>query len=169
VTFALIRLLSDVDGNLVSREKVLTDRSIASVTKLKKAGILFAVTSGPPHRGMPMHMENPDLETSNTASTVASWSTGPAGDRAARGPRGPGGTDPRALGHPSVERLGLPSCRVVRPRLQCSPRCPGGPDGHVRADGRRELQRSGERCGQGDWSERRSRRRGSGLVSCFFR
>ena len=49
-----IRLfLADVDGTLVTQEKVLTDRAIAAVAKLKQAGILFAITSGRPprHRG----------------------------------------------------------------------------------------------------------------------
>lgn len=47
-------LLADVDGTLVTGDKVLTDRSVAAVAKLKAAGILFAVTSGRPPRGMSM-------------------------------------------------------------------------------------------------------------------
>jgi Cof subfamily protein (haloacid dehalogenase superfamily) len=50
-----IRLfLADVDGTLVNQDKVLTDRAIAAVGKLRQAGILFAVTSGRPPRGMSM-------------------------------------------------------------------------------------------------------------------
>ena len=50
-----IRLLvADVDGTLVTQEKVLTERSIASVQELHAAGVLFAVTSGRPPRGMSM-------------------------------------------------------------------------------------------------------------------
>jgi hypothetical protein len=50
-----IRLLvADVDGTLVTQEKVLTERSIASVQELHGAGVLFAVTSGRPPRGMSM-------------------------------------------------------------------------------------------------------------------
>jgi hydroxymethylpyrimidine pyrophosphatase-like HAD family hydrolase len=40
---APIRLfLADVDGTLVTQDKVLTERAIAAVGKLKEAGILFA-------------------------------------------------------------------------------------------------------------------------------
>jgi Cof subfamily protein (haloacid dehalogenase superfamily) len=53
-----IRLfLADVDGTLVTNDKVLTDRAIAAVAKLKQAGILFAITSGRPPRGMTMLVE----------------------------------------------------------------------------------------------------------------
>src|ERR1700722_17946432 len=53
-----IRLfLADVDGTLVTQDKVLTDKAIAAVGKLKEAGILFAVTSGRPPRGMSMLIE----------------------------------------------------------------------------------------------------------------
>jgi Cof subfamily protein (haloacid dehalogenase superfamily) len=53
-----IRLfLADVDGTLVTQDKVLTPRAIAAVGKLKEAGILFAVTSGRPPRGMSMLIE----------------------------------------------------------------------------------------------------------------
>jgi Cof subfamily protein (haloacid dehalogenase superfamily) len=50
-------LLADVDGTLVTQNKVLTDRAIAAVAKLREAGILFAVTSGRPPRGMSMLVE----------------------------------------------------------------------------------------------------------------
>jgi Cof subfamily protein (haloacid dehalogenase superfamily) len=53
-----IRLfLADVDGTLVTNDKVLTDRAIAAVGKLHEAGILFAITSGRPPRGMSMLIE----------------------------------------------------------------------------------------------------------------
>jgi len=53
-----IRLfLADVDGTLVTNDKILTDRAIAAVAKLKQAGILFAITSGRPPRGMSMLVE----------------------------------------------------------------------------------------------------------------
>jgi Cof subfamily protein (haloacid dehalogenase superfamily) len=59
-----IRLfLADVDGTLVTQEKVLTDRAIAAVAKLKQAGILFAITSGRPPRGMSMLVEPLQLTT----------------------------------------------------------------------------------------------------------
>ena len=56
-------LLADVDGTLVTQDKVLTDRAIAAVTKLKQAGILFAITSGRPPRGMSMLIEPLQLST----------------------------------------------------------------------------------------------------------
>jgi Cof subfamily protein (haloacid dehalogenase superfamily) len=56
-------LLSDVDGTLVTHEKVLTERSIEAVHKLRDAGIRFAVTSGRPPRGMAMLIEPLALET----------------------------------------------------------------------------------------------------------
>ncbi len=50
-----IRLvLCDVDGTLVTHEKVLTQRAIAAVAKLRAANIRFAITSGRPPRGMKM-------------------------------------------------------------------------------------------------------------------
>jgi Cof subfamily protein (haloacid dehalogenase superfamily) len=59
-----IRLfLADVDGTLVTQDKVLTRRAIAAVAKLKQAGILFAVTSGRPPRGMSMLIEPLELTT----------------------------------------------------------------------------------------------------------
>ena len=61
---APIRLfLADVDGTLVTQDKVLTDQAIAAVAKLKQAGILFAVTSGRPPRGMSMLIEPLQLTT----------------------------------------------------------------------------------------------------------
>jgi Cof subfamily protein (haloacid dehalogenase superfamily) len=56
-------LLADVDGTLVTQDKVLTDRAIAAVAKLKQAGILFAITSGRPPRGMSMLIQPLELST----------------------------------------------------------------------------------------------------------
>lgn len=59
-----IRLvLADVDGTLVTREKVLTPRAIRAVQALRERGILFAITSGRPPRGMSMLIEPLDLTT----------------------------------------------------------------------------------------------------------
>lgn len=60
-----IRLvLADVDGTLVTPDKELTKQAISSVDALRAAGILFAITSGRPPRGMemlvqPLHLETP--------------------------------------------------------------------------------------------------------------
>jgi len=56
-------LLADVDGTLVTQDKVLTDRAVAAVVKLRQAGILFAITSGRPPRGMSMLIEPLELAT----------------------------------------------------------------------------------------------------------
>src|SRR5689334_8869237 len=47
-------LIADVDGTLVTRDKVLTQRAVAAVRKLREADIAFAMTSGRPPRGMAM-------------------------------------------------------------------------------------------------------------------
>jgi transaldolase len=47
-------LLADVDGTLVTKEKVLTMRAVEAVRKLHENGIAFFITSGRPPRGMRM-------------------------------------------------------------------------------------------------------------------
>ncbi len=49
--------LADVDGALLTREKVLTEAAKAAVRDLRAAGIAFAITSGRPPRGMSMLIE----------------------------------------------------------------------------------------------------------------
>ena len=56
-------LLADVDGTLVTEQKILTDRSIAAVAALRDAGIAFAVTSGRPPRGMEMLIKPLRIDT----------------------------------------------------------------------------------------------------------
>jgi Cof subfamily protein (haloacid dehalogenase superfamily) len=56
-------LLADVDGTLVTQQKVLTYRAREAVMKLDAAGIAFAVTSGRPPRGMSMLIEPLKLTT----------------------------------------------------------------------------------------------------------
>src|ERR1700728_5188937 len=62
-TDAIRLFLADVDGTLVTQDKVLTDRAVDAVRKLGEAGILFAVTSGRPPRGMSMLIEPLTLST----------------------------------------------------------------------------------------------------------
>jgi Cof subfamily protein (haloacid dehalogenase superfamily) len=50
-------LLADVDGTLVTQEKVLTEAAKAAVRALHDAGITLAITSGRPPRGMSMLIE----------------------------------------------------------------------------------------------------------------
>src|SRR5467141_4687738 len=47
-------VIADVDGTLVTQEKVLTKRAAEAVLRLHDAGIEFSVTSGRPPRGMAM-------------------------------------------------------------------------------------------------------------------
>ncbi|HZB91508.1 MAG TPA: Cof-type HAD-IIB family hydrolase [Stellaceae bacterium] len=56
-------VLADVDGTLVTEEKVLTKRAVAAVHALYEAGIRFAITSGRPPRGMAMLFDPLALET----------------------------------------------------------------------------------------------------------
>jgi Cof subfamily protein (haloacid dehalogenase superfamily) len=53
-----IRLvLADVDGTLLTREKVLTKETLTVIGELHDAGIAFAITSGRPPRGMRMFIK----------------------------------------------------------------------------------------------------------------
>lgn len=56
-------VLADVDGTLVTEEKVLTDRAQAAVRSLRAAGIRFAITSGRPPKGMAMLFDALRLDT----------------------------------------------------------------------------------------------------------
>jgi Cof subfamily protein (haloacid dehalogenase superfamily) len=59
----MIRLvIADVDGTLVTHEKLLTKDAIASSRELAAAGVRLAVTSGRPPRGMSMLIEPLQLE-----------------------------------------------------------------------------------------------------------
>jgi hydroxymethylpyrimidine pyrophosphatase-like HAD family hydrolase len=57
-------VLADVDGTLVTKNKVLTPRAIKAIELLHELGVLFAITSGRPPRGMrmlvhPLEMRGP--------------------------------------------------------------------------------------------------------------
>jgi Cof subfamily protein (haloacid dehalogenase superfamily) len=56
-------VLADVDGTLVTEEKILTTRAESAVKALHQAGIRFAITSGRPPRGMAMLFDALALET----------------------------------------------------------------------------------------------------------
>jgi len=47
-------VIADVDGTLVTKEKILTPRAVASINKMREVGIKFAITSGRPPMGMAM-------------------------------------------------------------------------------------------------------------------
>jgi HAD superfamily hydrolase (TIGR01484 family) len=56
-TQKIAAVLADVDGTLVTKNKALTPRAIRAVKTLQERGVLFAVTSGRPPRGMRMLVE----------------------------------------------------------------------------------------------------------------
>jgi Cof subfamily protein (haloacid dehalogenase superfamily) len=56
-------VLADVDGTLVTKDKILTPRAAAAVKALQTAGVAFAITSGRPPRGMSMLIEPLALQT----------------------------------------------------------------------------------------------------------
>ncbi len=59
-----IRLvLADVDGTLVTKDKVLTERAQQAVANLRAAGIKFAITTGRPPRGAQMLIAPLQLDT----------------------------------------------------------------------------------------------------------
>jgi len=57
-------VLADVDGTLVTKAKALTPRAIEAIEQLHERGVIFAITSGRPPRGMrmlvhPLEMRGP--------------------------------------------------------------------------------------------------------------
>lgn len=56
-------LLADVDGTLVTEDKLLTPRAVRAVQALRSQGTLFAITSGRPPRGMAMLAEPLGIDT----------------------------------------------------------------------------------------------------------
>ena len=60
---AIRLVLADVDGTLVTQEKVITEASIDAVRQLRAAGIRFAITSGRPPRGMAMLLDPLGIDT----------------------------------------------------------------------------------------------------------
>jgi Cof subfamily protein (haloacid dehalogenase superfamily) len=63
-TRQIAAVLADVDGTLVTKKKVVTPRATAAIERLYARGVLFAVTSGRPPRGMrmlvsPLQMRGP--------------------------------------------------------------------------------------------------------------
>ncbi len=50
-------VLTDVDGTLVTKDKVLTERALQAVKRLRERGVAFTITSGRPPFGMRMLIE----------------------------------------------------------------------------------------------------------------
>src|SRR6516162_9618438 len=59
----ILLVIADVDGTLVTEDKILTQRAQAAVRALHPAGIRFAITSGRPPRGMAMMFDALELRT----------------------------------------------------------------------------------------------------------
>jgi Cof subfamily protein (haloacid dehalogenase superfamily) len=63
-TRPIAAVLADVDGTLVTKSKALTPRAIDAIEQLHERGVIFAITSGRPPRGMrmlvhPLEMRGP--------------------------------------------------------------------------------------------------------------
>lgn len=54
-------LIADLDGTLINREKVLTDRTRDAVRKLNQAGIMFTIITGRPPLGIKMIADQLDI------------------------------------------------------------------------------------------------------------
>lgn len=66
-------LLADVDGTLVTKEKILTERAVAAVRKLRERDIGFAITSGRPPKGMTMLIEPLEISTPIAGFNGGAW------------------------------------------------------------------------------------------------
>jgi hypothetical protein len=71
-------VLADVDGTLVTQDKVLTERAMEAVRRLRAQGIRFAITSGRPPRGMKMindalHLDTPIAGFNGGVFTRPDW------------------------------------------------------------------------------------------------
>jgi len=51
-------VIADIDGTLVTKEKLLTPRSVQAVMQLQDAGVLFGITTGRPPRGARMLVDS---------------------------------------------------------------------------------------------------------------
>ena len=54
---SIAALLADVDGTVVTKDKVMTERAIQAVKRMRELGLIFTVTSGRPPRGLRMLVE----------------------------------------------------------------------------------------------------------------
>jgi len=65
-------VVADVDGTLVTPDKILTPQARSAVRHVMEAGIAFTITSGRPPLGMKMLIEDLHLRDTITASTADS-------------------------------------------------------------------------------------------------
>jgi Cof subfamily protein (haloacid dehalogenase superfamily) len=66
-------VLADVDGTLVTKEKILTARALQAVRDLRDAGIKFAITSGRPPKGMAMLLAPLGIDTPIAGFNGGMW------------------------------------------------------------------------------------------------
>jgi Cof subfamily protein (haloacid dehalogenase superfamily) len=64
-------VLADVDGTLVTSDKLLTARTIDSISRLREAHILFSITSGRPPQGLKMI-----IDTLHLSEPIAAFNGG---------------------------------------------------------------------------------------------
>ena len=136
-------LLADVDGTLVTEQKVLTERAKAAVQALREKGIRFAVTSGRPPRGMAMLIEPLAIDTAiagfNGGALVQAGSVGHRGKDRFPGCRAPGHRADRPARHGRVALYGQGLVRDEPQGAACRSR---SLDREVRAAGRRARSRT---------------------------
>ena len=135
-------VLADIDGTLVTKEKVLTERAIQAVGRLRERGIVFTICSSRSPRGMrklvePLHLTMPMAAFNGGVIVLPDLSVlderampdyvVPAIVEAIRGPR------PR--------RVDLQRDRLVRPFPSGPARRSRGVDQSVRAHGGGHLRR----------------------------
>jgi Cof subfamily protein (haloacid dehalogenase superfamily) len=58
---SITAVLTDVDGTLITKEKVLTARTVDAVKRLRERGVVFCITSGRPPRGLRMFVDPLEL------------------------------------------------------------------------------------------------------------
>ena len=91
-------VLADVDGTLVTKDKILTQRASAAVQALRQRGIGFAITSGRPPRGMAMLIEPLGIDTPVAGFNGGMWVNPDLSPIEAR-------TLPRAVAQRSIDLL----------------------------------------------------------------
>lgn len=62
-SFKCLAVVSDVDGTLMTDDKILTPRSVAAVAKLRANGIGFSIISSRPPRGLRLLLESLGITT----------------------------------------------------------------------------------------------------------
>ena len=133
-------LLADVDGTLVTEDKVLTEAAKAAVRELHQAGIAFAITSGRPPRGMSMLIEPLALQDRHRRlQRRRLCQSRSLGDREPHARSRDGQADPEAHPGPGAGRLGLHGDGVADPRSGRTACRARGVDGEVRRQGRGVL------------------------------